>query len=357
MTLGFAPRLLVAGLLCLSAACWAQAVGRHSEASDLAQAVLDGLPGTAVAGTLRSGQLAVAVRRAGAAPPATETAAAEPLFEIGSVSKVFTGLLLAQAVEKGELRLGETIGALLGSSVNFRSKATASITLGQLVTHTSCLRRMPEDPRVLPSKAQITSYSREDLWRALGAVRIPRSPPCKSDYSNFGFAVLGELLSQRAGKPWETLVRAQITGPLGMHDTFQTLSQAQVQRLPPGFIRDVPAARWDMDAFSGAGGLRSTASDLLVFSKALIDGRTGPLGPAAERLVTDLAPYGTMSTRIGYAVLMPDTPAKVWMHNGVTGGYLAEWMVWPERREAIVLLVSNVAAPARPVARSLVRGP
>lgn len=350
-------QVLAVVFLCASAACWAQSVTRYSDAGMLAEAALGGLPGVAAAGTLRAGKIVVAVSRSSGGASAEPKPSAEPLFEIGSVSKVFTGLLLAQAVERGELRLEDTVASLLKSSVTFQSHETESITLGQLVTHTSCLRGLPEDPRIVASEAQITSYDRKALWRALGRTRVAKAPPCESNYSNFGFAVLGELLSQRAGRPWEELVRAQITGPLGMHDTIQTLPKAQEQRLPLAFVREVPARRWDMDAFSGAGGLRSTASDMLIFSKALIDGRTGPLGAAAERLVTALAPYGTKSTSIGYAVMLPTSRSKVWAHNGITGGYLAEWIVWPESREAIVLLVSNLAAPSHPIAQSLIKGP
>jgi D-alanyl-D-alanine-carboxypeptidase/D-alanyl-D-alanine-endopeptidase len=348
--------LLAAGWILLSATLHAQTVTRKSSAEALAQATLDNLPGLAAVGTLRNGVMRVAVHPAPVAGNGTQGAAAEPMFEIGSVSKVFTGLLLAQAVEKGELRLDDPIGTLLGRSVAFESRATASITLRQLVTHTSCLRRLPENPNMVPAASQITSYTRKELWAALGSTRIPQ-PPCKSDYSNFGFAVLGELLAQRAGKPWEQLVKQQITRPLGMRDTLRTLPAAQAQRLRPGFVREVPAPYWEMDAFAGAGGLRSTASDMLVFSKALMEGRTGPLGPAAERAVTILEPYGTQSTQIGYGVMLPAGPGKMWAHNGMTGGHLAEWIVWPDSGEAVILLVSNVAAPARTIARALVRDP
>jgi D-alanyl-D-alanine-carboxypeptidase/D-alanyl-D-alanine-endopeptidase len=349
--------LLAAGWILLSAALQAQPVTRQSSAEALARAALDGLPGMAAVGTLRNGVMRVAVHPAPMAGNGTHGAGTEPMFEIGSVSKVFTGLLLAQAVEKGELRLDDPIGMLLGKSVAFASRSTASITLRQLVTHTSCLRRLPENPNVLPAASQITSYTRQDLWAALGSTRIPRSPPCKSDYSNFGFAVLGELLAQRAGKPWEQLVKEQITGPLAMRDTFVTLPATQAQRLQPGFVREIPAPHWDMAAFAGAGGLRSTASDMLVFSKALMEGRKGPLGAAAERAVAVLEPYGTQSTQIGYAVMLAAGSEKVWAHVGITGGHLAEWIVWPDSGEAVIVLVSNLAAPARTIARGLVRDP
>ncbi|MGV3570814.1 MAG: serine hydrolase domain-containing protein [Ramlibacter sp.] len=347
-------RTLLAPCWLLFLGCTAVLHGAHAAggpdasraAAPLAEAALERLAGTAAVGVLRHGSMQVAVR--GASP----AAAGEPVFEIGSISKVFTGLLLAQAVESGELRLEQTIGDLLGPSVRFDSRRTRAITLGQLVTHTACLPNFPENPNLVPAASQVQSYERAELWRALGKVTLAASAPCASQYSNFGFAILGELLAQRAGRPWQELVRMRITGPLGMTDTAVELPPA---RLVAGFLRDVPARHWVVHAFAGAGGLRSTAKDLLVFSKALIEGPQGPLGPAAKRMVTALAPYGTRGARIGYAVFLPQAPLRVWAHNGITGGHVAEWMVWPTRGEAVVILVSNLASPARGIARSMVQ--
>lgn len=342
------PWLILVLAAVLNADCRAQVGGVPLEPQALAEAALDGLAGTAVAATLRDNVIQVAVRGVSTAK------GTEPIFEIGSISKVFTGLLLAQAVERNEMSLDDTIGVLLKASVAFGSKRTASITLRQLVTHTSCLPRLPENPNMVPAASQITSYGRAQLWNVLGSLAVPRQSPCASEYSNFGMAVLAELLSQHAGRPWDELVRTRITEPLGMHNTFVRIPKRHASRLAEGFVRDVPADHWATDAFAGAGGLRSTATDLLIFSKALLKGRQGPLGPAAERLVTELAAYGAGTARIGYAVILPTSPTRVWAHNGITGGHVAEWIVWPQQRESVVILVSNLASPARGIARSLI---
>jgi serine-type D-Ala-D-Ala carboxypeptidase/endopeptidase len=346
---GVAPKLLVLAALAIAFGALAAAAAEGPRAPEpLAESALDRLPGTAAAGTLRGDVMRFAVR--GAARGAVDA----PVFEIGSISKVFTGLLLAQAVEHGDLRLDQSLGELLGTRVRFESRRTSAITLKQLVTHTSCLPNLPENPKLVPAAAQITSYDRAQLWQALGKLDLDQRAPCASKYSNFGFAVLGELLAERAGRSWGELVRARIAAPLGMKDTAV---EVPAPRLVDGFVRDVPAGRWNLRAFAGAGGLRSTARDLLVFSRALIDGRRGPLGPAAERVVAPLAPYGTGKVRIGYGVILPDAPSPVWTHNGITGGQVAEWIVWPARREAAVILVSNLASPARTMARSMIREP
>ncbi len=229
------PLLFFVLIAVLNADCRAQAVAVPLEPHALAVAALQGLSGTAVAATLKDNVIHVAVRGASTAK------GTEPIFEIGSISKVFTGLQLAQAVESKELSLDDTIGVLLKASVPFDSERAAAITLRQLVTHTSCLPRLPENPYRIPAALQLTSYGRAQLWSALGRVVLPRQSPCVSDYSNFGMAVLAELLSQRAGRPWEDLVRTRITAPLGMRDTFVKTPNRQASRLAKGFVRDVPA--------------------------------------------------------------------------------------------------------------------
>jgi D-alanyl-D-alanine-carboxypeptidase/D-alanyl-D-alanine-endopeptidase len=279
---------------------------------------------------------------------------AEPLFEIGSVTKVFTGLLLAQRVERGELRLDNAIGPLLQPHVNFRYPQAAKITLQQLVTHTSCLPMFAAEPSRVPPFQQFTQYGRAQLWDALGKGVLGREPPCESRYSNYGFSILGELMAQRAGRTWEQLVLADIAQPLGLRDTRVTLDDAGKARMAAPWRGGLRGDRWDMAAGAPAGGLRATATDLLVFSQALLQGRSGPLGPAAERAVGELADYGIRGSRIGYAVIQPKAPDPVWVHRGITGSYLAEWIAWPRSREAVVILVSNTEAKAQDIARALV---
>lgn len=109
------------------------------------------------------------------------------------------------------------------------------------------------------------------------------------------------------------------------------------------FNNTVAAALWDFDALSAAGALRSTTADLLIFSRALMAGRAGPLGPAAERLLTPLGRY--RESEIGYAVMMRGPPEKrTYFHFGVTGGFRALWMIAPDTQEAAVVLASSAHA-------------
>lgn len=350
-------------IVLLAAGAWparAQAPPPARDAAHLAQATLGHLPGAVAVGVLRDGRIEVAVRRRERMGQPLEVVDvqgrpdAEPVFEIGSVSKVFNGLLVAQRVERGDLQLDTTLAQLLQPHVTFRYELVSAITVRQLLTHTSCLPRWPADFSESNMYDRLAAYDRARLWATLGQWVLGRSPPCETRYSNIGHAALGEALAARERRSWEALVLEGIAQPLRLRDTRVQVTPAMQARIAPPWNGARRGQASQLNAFAAAGGLRSTASDLLRLSQAVLQTRDGPLGPAAGRLVTDLAAFGEQGGRIAYGVLMPPAPARVWMHNGEVRSYLAEWIIWPDTREAVVILVSNKAAPARQVARALI---
>lgn len=312
----------------------------------MAAAALGTLRGAAEVGVWHDGQAFFGAARNRVADSPTQA-----LFEVGSISKVFTGLLLAQAVEQGDMALNDTLGGLLNGSPALGPALpapVAAITLRQLVTHTSCLPRLPTDFRRKSDTANpYLRYDRTRLWQALADASLAQSPPCAGAYSNLGFAVLGELLAQRYGKPWAMLVHERITGPLGMHDTVQSLGD-KAPRLATPHEGETPVSVWEFDAFAGAGALRSTTADMLVLSRALMAGARGPLGSAAERLLTPLADHD--GGQIGYAIMLRERDGlRTWLHGGGTGGFRSVWLLAPERGEAVIALVSNAQAAQQEV--------
>ncbi|HEX7987835.1 MAG TPA: serine hydrolase [Duganella sp.] len=346
-------RLLVlcAPLYALAAA--SAPLDMQSQPDAIARSVLGARPGAVAVGLWRDDKAAYAELRR---PAAGGAIASEPegdsqLFEIGSITKVFTGLLLAQAVERGDFALDDTLGKLLppllpAPQALKLSPEVATITLRQLVTHTSCLPRMPANFPDLNAANPYPGYSRAMMLAELSALK-PQRAPCAVEYSNFGFAVLGELLSLRYGQPWEKLAVERIIKPLGMSNTFQHLPKriAERVRVTPPFSGDAPASPWDFDAFAGAGSLRSTAPDMLAFGRALMAGRGGPLGAAAERALQPLASMN--GGQIGYAVMMRG-PAerRTYFHSGGTGGYRTQLLMMPDVGQAAIIMVSNAEANA-----------
>ena len=306
--------------------------------------------------THRSGANAALITSADGSAASTPTKAVEEqLFEIGSITKVFTGLLLAQAVERGDLSLADSLAKLLKGTVNFQSTATAAITLRQLITHSSCLPRSPNAIREsLSSENPYANFTREDIWADLGQVKLESPAPCIAGYSNFGMAVVGEILSDHYKMPWIDLITTRITEPLGMKDTMQTLGP-KTTRLAQGYNNLAKINGWDFKAMAGAGALRSTLSDMLIFSKAMMAGRNGPLGLAAERMLQPLGRF--QSSQIGYSVFIrgPEN-RRTYMHDGLTGGYRAQWLISPSTQEAVITLAGNSHAPISRMHAQLLAG-
>ena len=291
----------------------------------------------------RKGAAAVGVWKNGAASygMAAREVKADPalLFEIGSISKVFTGLLLAQAVERGDLALEDNLGKLLQGELALAPEV-AAITLRQLVTHSACLPRLPANfPSGIDHKNPYRDYDRAAMWSALASLKLKQPAPCAGEYSNWGMALVGELLSRRYGKPWEALVRDNIAGPLGMRDTVQFLGD-KAARLAPAWDGSEPTPPWDFQAFAGSGALRSSAADMLRFSRAILAGKNGPLGAAVPRM---LQPLGSLrGAEIGYAIMMRGPADKrSYSHGGGTGGFRSEWMVFPDTQQALIVMASN----------------
>jgi CubicO group peptidase (beta-lactamase class C family) len=273
------------------------------------------------------------------------------LFEIGSVTKVFTALALARLAVAGTVDLDEPVRALLPDGARVPTRGGAEITLRHLATHTSGLPRLPKGmlrsallhPRTPDPYAGCTA---DLLLQQLAHTTLRTTPGKRSRYSNLGAGLLGLALAARAGTDYETLIVQNICQPLGMHDTRITLDDGQRDRFAQGHNRGRhPVAPWHLADLAGAGGLRSTATDLLAFARAQIDGGPGELA-AAIRLSRDVK--HRLNSRswmhLGWlGMRLPRLGAHpVLFHNGKTGGFFALIIVVPVEEVAVVVL-SNTA--------------
>lgn len=283
--------------------------------------------------------------------------AAKPdsLFEIGSITKTFTGLLLAQRVVRGELDLRDPVRDLLPPGVAPKPSGI-EITLLDLATHHSGLPRMPDNAGPDGQRESYTNYRDADLYDFIKHYGLGK--PAKTDfvYSNLGFALLGTALADYARTSYPELLRREITGPLGMKDTVTSLSADQLARLIQGHGHDRrPTPRWDLQAFAGAGGIRSDASDMLTYLEAQLHPASSPFGKAIKesQLPQD---YVAGDGRIALAwAYEPKT--GVYEHDGATGGYTSLAFFNPRRDFAAVVLVNSYSAafPFCPVVGEHVR--
>lgn len=206
------------------------------------------------------------------------------LFEIGSLTKVFTTTLLAEMHVSGELNLDEPVNRRLPPHGRIAGRDGDTVTLRHLATHTSGLGRLPVNLswKKLSSDNPYADYAVEELYAGLARCRLKNRPGTKTRYSNWGSGLLGHVLSLVGGADYERLVIDRILRPLGMHDTVMQLSEEQQQRLIPGHSEGEAVPNWDFQALAGAGAFRSTMADMLRFLQANLDPASTPLAKTIE---------------------------------------------------------------------------
>ncbi|MEV0198738.1 serine hydrolase domain-containing protein [Nonomuraea sp. NPDC050691] len=299
---------------------------------------------------------------------------AETVFEIGSVSKVFTALALARLSATGAADLDEPLAALLPGGASVPSRDGEEIALRHLATHTSGLPRLPKGMllRALLRPSAPDPYAgctAEFLLRGLAGTRLGATPGRRFRYSNLGAGLLGLALAHRAGTGYETLITRQICAPLGMADTGITLDGGRSARLAQGHTRRRrPAAAWHMADLAGAGGLRSTPADLVAFVRAHLDAfaRAHPdddSGDGTGDGTGGVAEAVRLSRRVEHRInpfawvhlgwmgrrLHPRQGAhlQLW-HNGMTGGFSSFVGFDPEEGVAVVVLSNTQRSLDRP---------
>lgn len=295
-----------------------------------------GKPVGIVVGLLQDGRTQVlGYGREKNAPPAGDT-----IFEIGSITKVFTASLLADMVARGEVSLDDPVRKFLPPEVKVPSRSGKEITLAQLASHVSGLRRLPANlySATKDMANPYAKYRAEHLHEFLSKHELARDPGEKYEYSNLGAGVLGHALARRLGMTWEEAVLSRICRPIGMNDTALTLTDAQKARLAPGHGADGKVTpNWDFDVLAGCGALRSTADDLLRFLAANLEGKGSLAACHAPRF---RAPDGDEVGLGWHRSNFPAVAHAVVWHNGATGGYHSFAGFVAERRAGVVVLVN-----------------
>ena len=264
----------------------------------------------------------------------------DTIFEIGSVTKVFASLLLAEMVQQSEVAFDDPVAKYLPASVKMPERNGRSITLVDLATHTSGLPRLPTNLAPRNRANPYAGYTVEQLYQFLSSYQLPRDIGSQYEYSNLGGGLLGHVLALRAGMSYEALVRSRICDPLGMKDTRITLTPEMKARFAVGHNQALePVENWDLPTLAGAGALRSTTHDMLTFLAANLGYAKSPLAPAMAAMLKVRRPTGMPGLQIalGWHVRAIDGKEIVW-HNGGTGGYRSFMGFDPAARTGVVAL-------------------
>jgi serine-type D-Ala-D-Ala carboxypeptidase/endopeptidase len=266
----------------------------------------------------------------------------DTLFEIASVTKVFTTLLLADMVRRGEVALSDPVAKFLPPDVKVPERGRA-ITLEDLATHMSGLPRLPTNfaPRDLANP--YADYSVAQLYAFLSGYALMRDVGAQYEYSNLGMGLLGHVLARRAGTDYETLVLSRIAKPLGMDGTRIALTPKLRARLATGHNAMLtPVPNWDDTTLAGAGSLYSSVNDLLTFLAAHLAADEAPLTPAIAATLGVRRPTGVdnLAIALGWHVTRRDGLDFIW-HNGGTGGYSSFIGYSPQTGTGIVVLANS----------------
>ncbi len=267
------------------------------------------------------------------------------VFEIGSVTKVFTGLLLADMVEHGEVSLSDPASKYLPKSVALPVRNGREITLLDLATHTSALPSMPDNFTPRDDLNPYADYSVEQLYAALSSCKLTRDIGKEYEYSNLGMGLLGHILALKAGRSYEDLVLERIAKPLGMKDTSIALSADMKKRLATGHNEALEVVKnWDIPTLAGAGALRSTTEDMVKFIRAYLNDSYPALAkPMALQLESRTAAgQPNLSIALGWHKLKTKKGELVW-HNGQTGGYHSFVGFDKARGKGVVVLANSAA--------------
>ena len=264
----------------------------------------------------------------------------DSIFEIGSISKTFTALMLARMVAQGEVKFDEPVRELLPDGTAPKA-AGAEITLLDLATQHSGLPRMPDNFHPADPRNPYADYRPADLYRFLASHGVARPAAPEFLYSNLGFGLLGQALANRAGKSYAALLQQEIAGPLGLKDTVVSLSPEQQARFIQGHdAKHGPAHAWDLDALAGAGAVRSTAADMLTYLEAQLHPDKFPALAAAIAQTHVLRADSMPGMRIGLAWLYVEKGGFYW-HNGGTGGFSSYTFFDPKNDCAGVVLFNT----------------
>jgi D-alanyl-D-alanine-carboxypeptidase/D-alanyl-D-alanine-endopeptidase len=288
------------------------------------------------------------------------------LFEIGSVTKTFTGLLLADMVVRGDVALTDPINDHLPDGVRAPGRNEKQIRFVDLATHTSGLPPMPPNytragppPLGLAQKlgslvrpktalrdyldraaGRYAAFGIDELQDALRETQLKRDIGVKSKYANYGFGLLGYLLTRIAGMDYADLVAQRICLPFGMTDTYSEVPSDHRHRFAQGHAPGgLPVREWQIGPGLGAAGvIRSTADDMVRYATANLRPESSPL-EGAVRLAQQMHHARAKAKRGGVGLGWQINPPIIW-HNGGTGGF-GTYLGFRHDTDAAIVILSN----------------
>jgi CubicO group peptidase (beta-lactamase class C family) len=263
-------------------------------------------------------------------------------LEIGSITKTFTGLLLADAVVRRRLALDDPVESALPAGTKLRDSAGAPIRWVDLATHRSGLPRLPSNLAPKDGADPYADYDEARLLRFLRDFTPTVARDSRWEYSNLGFGLLGYALGRAAGTSYPQLLSERVLEPLGMTRSTLSLPGRAIADRVDGHDKDKRrVAHWHLDVLAGAGGLVMPAADLGRYAQAAVRPDDTPLGEAFRLAQRRHAAGGNEINPMGLGWVRAPLNGRVLInHDGGTAGFAASLWLDPERGRAVALLAN-----------------
>lgn len=259
------------------------------------------------------------------------------VFEIGSLTKVFTATVLASLVEDKKLKLSDEINAYYTFPFDNASK----ISFESLANHTSGLPRLPDNLNISDNDNPYKNYGKVQIEEYLrNQLKIEQTSPPAYAYSNLGTGLLGYSLGLSQKTSFQKLLQKRVFDKYGMKDSFTNVQNLENKLVKGQNAEGKLTSNWDFDVLFGAGGILSTSSDLAKFAKAQFNAENKEL--ALTRKPT-FKINDSMEIGLGWHVLKSETGKDLIWHNGGTGGYSSSMTVNVSGKKAVIVL-SNLSA-------------
>jgi CubicO group peptidase (beta-lactamase class C family) len=259
------------------------------------------------------------------------------IYEIGSITKTFTGILLAKALEDKKLSLYDDVRKFLPVKCSDLAFGNHPVAIKHLANHTGQIARIPDNLDQQPyydEQDPYKNYNSEMLYDYLSTLQLKDVPGITQDYSNTGMCLLGLILEKVYEQNYEKLVKAYIAKPLKMNSTFVELPDNQKDKFASGYYKGIEAPHWHFADIPAAGGLKSTIGDMALYLKANIDNATPYIQFSHEPTFKNK----DESTGLGWFIMKTLPGNTLLWHNGGTYGFSSFMGYIKEKRCGIVIL-------------------
>jgi len=285
----------------------------------------------------------------------------DTLLEIGSCTKVFTATLFALGIDRNQIGPDDSAQKYMPDGYTLRAQQLTPLELADFTSG------MPDDPTNLPRELEqksIQHYTVRDFLTWASNYQPRSRLPAPYRYSNAGIGLLSYLMETATGKSWEDQVNTEIVQPLGMHDTTLRPTPEQEKRLAEGHTRGGQnAPRWPVFAWYAAGGLRSTAHDMISFGEANLGHEEVNGKAVSAELIAAMRlaqkpiytiPKGVNKQAMAWMINMGQGNANlhpVIVKNGGTSGFGSVIAINPTKDAAIFIGMNQVGA--EPAAKAI----